>query len=147
MQKWQAEQQAGKNHKDDAHGLEMEALSNGRNQKHCGQENRDTHVLVDGLARSCTLIGYLCSLVTQTKKLLVLRVVVPRDEDRARRRFWFVERIGAQPGDKCRAVLVAKATLENSNEQVTARVNSKAQVFCRRVMVASSSRPTIQWSI
>ncbi len=51
-------------------------------------------------------------MVTQTKKLLVLRVVVPRDEDRARRRFWFVERIGAQPGDKCRAVLVAKAALE-----------------------------------
>src|SRR5947207_6929738 len=41
LQKWQAEQQAGKNHKDDAHGLEMKALSNRRNQKHGSQENRD----------------------------------------------------------------------------------------------------------
>ena len=30
LQKWQAEQQAGQNHKDDTHGFEMKALSNGR---------------------------------------------------------------------------------------------------------------------
>jgi hypothetical protein len=39
--------------------------------------------------------------------------------------------------------LRAKATLENSSEHVTDKVKSKAQVFCSRVMVASSSRPTM----
>ena len=30
LQEWQAEQQAGENHKNDTHGLEMKALSNRR---------------------------------------------------------------------------------------------------------------------
>ena len=34
---WQAEQEEGKNHENDAHGLEMKTLSNSGDQKHCGQ--------------------------------------------------------------------------------------------------------------
>ena len=71
----QAEQQERQNHENDAHGLEMRALSNSRNQRHGGQENRDMHVLVSGLAGFCILVGYLGCLFTQTKKLLVLRVM------------------------------------------------------------------------
>jgi hypothetical protein len=37
LQQGQAKQQAGKNHKNDPHSLEVKALSNGRNQKHGSQ--------------------------------------------------------------------------------------------------------------
>jgi len=53
----------------------MKTLSNGRNQKHCGQEDRYAHVLVSGLPGFCTLVGHLHSFLVQTKELLVLGVV------------------------------------------------------------------------
>src|SRR5439155_2382114 len=110
--KWQAEQQAGKNHKNDAHGLEMEALSNGRNQKHGGQENRGAYVLVTCLSGFCTSFHDVLSFPVQTKELLVLGVVVVGHEDRARRRLRVFERIGPQPGCEGRPVLVAKTALK-----------------------------------
>ena len=76
MPKWQAEHQAGKNHKGDADDLNSKALSNGCDQKHSGQENRDAHILVPGFPRLCTLISHVRGLLTQAKKLLVLRIVV-----------------------------------------------------------------------
>ena len=60
----------------------------------------------------CTLVGYVCSLFIQTEKLLVLCVVVLGHEDRAEERLRVVERIGARPGRKCAAVLIAKSSLE-----------------------------------
>src|SRR5438876_8932782 len=103
---------AGKNHKNDAHDLKAKALSNGRNQKHGGQQDRDAHVLVSGLSGFCTSFCHLRSFLVQTKELLVLGVVVVGHEDRARRRLRVVERIGPQPGCEGRSVLVAKAPLE-----------------------------------
>src|SRR5438128_8404411 len=90
----------------------MKALSNRRDQKHGSQENRDAHVLVSSFSGFCALIGYLRSLFTQTKELLVLGVVVLGHEDRARRRLDVLERVGAQPGCECGAVLVTKAPLK-----------------------------------
>src|SRR5439155_17034778 len=90
----------------------MKALSNCGNQEHSSQEDGDAHVLVSGLSGLCALIGYVRSLLTQTKELFVLGVVVIGHEDRARRRLRVVERIGAKPGRKCAAVLIAKTALE-----------------------------------
>src|SRR5437016_663819 len=90
----------------------MKALSNGRNQKHCGQENRDTHVIVSSFSGFCASIGHLRSLLIQTKELLMLGIVILGHEDRARRRLRILERVGAQPGCECGAVLVAKAPLK-----------------------------------
>ena len=90
----------------------MKALSNGRNQKHGSQENRDAHVLISGLSGFCPLVGYLSSFFIQAKKLFVLGVVVIVHEDRAGWRLRVVERIGAQPGCEGRSVFVAKAPLE-----------------------------------
>src|SRR5206468_401900 len=80
--------------------------------RHRSEENCDTHVLVSVLSGFCTLIGYLCSLFTQTKKLLVLRVVVIGHEHRTGWRLRIVERVGPQPGCEGRSVFVAKAPLE-----------------------------------
>jgi len=90
----------------------MKTLSNGRNQKYGCQQDRDAHVLVSGLSEFCTLVGYLCSFFIQTKKLLVLRIVIVGHENRARWRLRVVERIGAQPGCEGRSVLGAKASLK-----------------------------------
>src|SRR5438876_1210607 len=109
---WQAEQKEGKKHENDAHGLEVKALSNGGNQKHGSQENRDPHVLVSGLSGFCTLVGHLRSLLIQTKELFVLRIVIVGHENRAGWRFRVVERIGAQPGCESGSVLVAKPSLK-----------------------------------
>src|SRR5437762_13735731 len=90
----------------------MKALSNCGDQKHGSQENCDTHVLVSVLSGFCTLIGSLRSLFTQTKKLLVLRVVVIGHEYRTGWRLRIVERVRPQPGCEGRSVFVAKAPLE-----------------------------------
>src|SRR5207249_7368829 len=112
LQKWQAKQQAGKNHKNDAHDLEMKALPNGCNQEHSGQKNRNAHVLVSGFPRLCTLISHVRGLLIQAKKLLVLRVVIFEHEYRTGRRLRIVERVRPQPGCEGRSVFVAKAPLE-----------------------------------
>src|SRR5438046_6993989 len=92
----------------------MKALSNCGDQKHGSQENCDTHVLVSVLSGFCTLIGYFRSLFTQTKKLLVLRVVVIGHEHRTGWHLRIVEKIRPQPGCEGRSVFVAKASLKNS---------------------------------
>src|SRR5213080_1372520 len=93
LQNWQTEQQAGKNHKNNAHRLETKALSNSGNQKHGGQKNRDAYVLISSLSGFCSFVGYLRSLFAQTKELLVLRVVVVGHENRAGRRLCVIERV------------------------------------------------------
>ena len=141
-QKRQAKQQAGKNHKDDAHGLEMKALCNGRNQNHGGQENRDTYVLVSRLPGFCPLFGNRRSFFIQTKKLLVLRIVVRRHEDWARRRLRVVERIGPQPGCEGGSVLVAKATLQELRcPLLTIELGSEPTVEGVAVVLTIESRP------
>src|SRR5437870_9749853 len=90
----------------------MKALPNGRNQKHGGRKNRNAHVIVSCLSRFCTSVCYLRSLLIQTKKLLVLGVVVLGHEDRTGRRLGVVERVRPQPGCEGRSVFVAKAPLE-----------------------------------
>src|SRR5438094_6567046 len=97
----------------------MEALSNGRNQKHGGQENRDAYVLVTCLSGFCTSFHDVRSFFIQAKELLVLGVVVIGHEDRARRCLRVVERIGPQPSHEGRSVLVAKAPLKELRSLVT----------------------------
>ena len=56
LPKQQSDYQAGKNHADRP---ETKALPNGCDQKHRGQENCNSHVLVSGFSGLCALIGYL----------------------------------------------------------------------------------------
>src|SRR5207249_5696836 len=75
-------------------------------------ENRDAHVLVSGLSGFCTLVGYLSTFFIQTKKLLVLRIVILGHEDRTGWRLRVVKRIRPRPGCEGRSVFVAKASFE-----------------------------------
>src|SRR5206468_6372678 len=120
LQERQAKQLAGKNHENKAHGLETEALSNCGDQMHRSEENCDTHVLVSVLSGFCTLIDYLRSLFTQTKKQFVLRVVVIGHEYRTGWRLRIVERVRPQPGCEGRSVFVAKAPLEELRRLILA---------------------------
>ena len=66
LPKRQAEQQGGKNHENDANGLETKALSDRRNQEHSGEENGNAHVLVSRFSRFCAVLSHVCSLFCQT---------------------------------------------------------------------------------
>src|SRR4029077_12157080 len=107
-----AEQQRGKNHENDTNGLETKPLPDGRNQEHSGKEHCDAHILVSRLSRFCALVSHVCSLLIQSKKLLVLGIVILGHEDRAGRRLRVVEWVGPYPCCECDAVFVAKAPLK-----------------------------------
>ena len=98
----------------------MKALSNRRDQKHGGQQNRDTHVLISCLSGFCSLFGNVRSLFIQAKKLLVLRIVVLGHEDRPRRCLRVVERIGPHPSCEGEPVLIAKSPLEELRRHLLA---------------------------
>ena len=69
-------------------------------------------ILISRLSRFCALVSHVCSLLIQTKKLLVLGVVILGHEDRARRRLRVVEWVRPYPCCECGAVLVPKTPLE-----------------------------------
>jgi hypothetical protein len=112
LSEWQAKQEAGKNHKENAHGPETKALTNSCDQQHGSEKDRDAHVLVACFSRLCALIRYLSCPLLKVKELLVLGVVVLRHEDWPRRRLWIVERIGPHPSCEGRPILVADPPLE-----------------------------------
>src|SRR6478672_11443537 len=112
LPKRQAEQQGGKNHENDANGLETKALPDRRDQEHSGEENGNAYILISRLSRFCALVGHVYGLFRQTKKLLVLGVVIVWHEDRARRRLRVVEWVRAHPCSECRSVFFSKAPLE-----------------------------------